>query len=107
MLPTCSGSRAVEGIVVARDPTSHTVTVNVVDSRFDPPRIVKLRELSGSRVRWLRAGARDGLSRPEIAVDVDRPEGETAYLLRVGRGLRLEVVRKVRGRDLRPRTFSR
>ena len=81
--------------------------MNVVDSRFDPPRIVKLRELSGSRVRWLRAGARDGLSRPEIAVDVDRPEGETAYLLRVGRGLRLEVVRKVRGRDLRPRTFSR
>jgi hypothetical protein len=101
------GSRAVEGIVVARDPTSHAVTVNVVDSRFDPPRIVKLRELAGSRVRWLRAGVRDGLSRPEIAVDVAGPEGETAYLLRVRRGLRLDVVRKVRGRDLRPRTFSR
>jgi hypothetical protein len=97
----------VEGIVVDRDTTSHTVTVNVVDSRFDPPRIVKLRELPGSRVRWLRAGARDGLAGPEIAVDVAGPEAETAYLLRVGRGLRLEVVRKVRGRDLRPRTFSR
>jgi hypothetical protein len=101
------GTPVVEGIVVNRDTTSHTVTVNVVDSRFDPPRIVKLRELAGSRVRWLRAGVRDGLSRSEIAVDVTGPEGESAYLLRVGRGLRLDVVRKVRGRELRPRTFSR
>ena len=101
------GSRAVEGIVVARDPTSHTVTVNVVDSRFDPPRIVKLRELSGSRVRWLRAGTRDGSVEARDRGRRGPAEGETAYLLRVRRGLRLEVVRKVRGRDLRPRTFSR
>jgi hypothetical protein len=101
------GTPAVEGIVVSRDPVSHTVTVNVVDSRFDPPRIVKLRELAGSRVRWLRAGTRDGLARDEIALDVAGAAGEAVYLLRIGRGLRMEVARKVRGRDLGPRTFAR
>jgi hypothetical protein len=101
------GTPVVEGIVVTRDRISHTVTVNVVDSRFNPPRIVKLRELPGTGTRWLRAARRDGLRRNEIAVDVLGGAIETAYLLRVGRGLRLELARKVRGQDLGPRTFSR
>ena len=49
-------------------------------------------------MRWLRAGAKDGLSRPEIALDVVDRGKETAYLLRVGRGFNLELVRSVRGR---------
>jgi hypothetical protein len=101
------GTPVVEGIVVGRDTTARSVTVNVVDSRFDPPRIVRLRELPGTQVRWLRAGARDGLRRPEIALDVVGGRTETAYLLRVGAGLRLVVERKVRGHGLGPRTFSR
>src|SRR5207247_8225438 len=64
------GTPVVEGIVVNRDAVSHSLVVNVVDSRFNPPRIVKLRELRGSGARWLRAGRRDGLARNEIAVDV-------------------------------------
>ncbi|MGE5275280.1 MAG: hypothetical protein ACM3QU_16155 [Verrucomicrobiota bacterium] len=100
------GTPVVEGIVVNRDSISHSITVNVVDSRLDPPRIVRIRELPGTQVRWLRAGRRDGLARSQIAVDVTSPLGETAYLLRVRRGLRLEVARKVRGHDLAPRTFS-
>ena len=79
------GTPPAEGIVVNRDTTSHTVTVNVVDSRFNPPQIVKLHELPGSQVRWLRAGTRDGLQRSEIAVDVVNGTHETAYLLRVGK----------------------
>jgi len=101
------GTPAVEGIVVNRDAISHSITVNVVDSGFDPPRIVRIRELPGMQVRWLRAGTRDGLARSEIAVDAMSPLGEAAYLLRVRRGLRLEVVRKVRGHELGPRTFAR
>jgi hypothetical protein len=101
------GTPVVEGIVVDRDSTWRTVTVNVVDSRFDPPRIVKLRDLNGSRVRWLRAGRRDGLRRSEIAVDVIDRDRETAYLLRVGSELSLRLARKVRGPDLGPRTFAR
>jgi hypothetical protein len=100
------GTPVVEGIVVNRDAVSHSLVVNVVDSRFNPPRIVKLRELRGSSVRWLRAGHRDGLARNEIAVDIVAGGKETAYLLRVGRGLQLELARKVRGHDLGPRTFS-
>jgi hypothetical protein len=100
------GTPVVEGIVVNRDPISHTISVNVVDSRFNPPRIVKIRELPGTRVSWLRAGTRDRLRRREIAVDVVDHGGETAYLLRVGRGLLLELARKVRGPGLGPRTFS-
>ena len=100
------GTPVVEGIVVNRDAVSHSLVVNVVDSRFNPPRIVKLRELRGSGVRWLRAGRRDGLARNEIAVDVVAGGNETAYLLRVGRGLQLELARKVRGHNLGPRTFS-
>jgi hypothetical protein len=101
------GTPVVEGIVVNRDPISHTISVNVVDSRFNPPRIVKIRELPGSQVRWLRAGTRDGLRRGEIAVDVVDHGKETAFLLRVGRGLVLELVRKVRGPGIGPRTFVR
>ena len=96
------GTPVVEGIVVTRDRVAHTVTVDVVDSRFDPPRIVKLRELQGSGVRWLRAGRRDRLARNEIAIDVIWPTGDRAYLLRVGRGLALEVVRSVHGERLEP-----
>jgi hypothetical protein len=99
------GTPIVEGIVVDRD--LNALTVNVVDSRFDPPRIVRQRNLHGGRVRWLRAGRRDGLARNEIAVDVARATGDTAYLLRVEPGFRLELAKKVRGRDLAPRTFSR
>jgi hypothetical protein len=101
------GTPVVEGIVVNRDSISRSITVNVVDSRFDPPRIVKIRDLPGTHVRWLRAGTRDGLGRSEIAVDVKSPAGETAYLLRTRRTLQLEVARKVRGHNLGPRTFSR
>jgi hypothetical protein len=101
------GTPVVEGIVVNRDPISHTISINVVDSRFNPPRIVKIRELPGSQVRWLRSGARDGLRRGEIAVDVVDRGKETAFLLRVGRGLALDLVRKVRGPGIGPRTFVR
>ena len=100
------GTPVVEGIVVNRDTTSHTLTVNVVDSRFNPPRIVKLRELNGSSVRWLRAGRRDGLLRSQIAVDVVAHGKEKAYLLDVRRGLTLGVVRSARGPKLGPRTFA-
>ena len=100
------GTPIVEGIAIDRDDVSHIVTVNVVDSRFDPPRVVKQRDLPGSKVRSLRAGTRDGLYRYEIAVDVVDHVKETAYLLRVRRGLRLELARKVRGTSLSPRTFS-
>jgi len=100
------GTPVVEGIVVNRDSNSHTVTVNVVDSRFNPPRIAKLRELRGSGVGWLRAGRRDGLLRSQVAVDVVAGRKETAYLLEVRRGPTLGVVRAVRGPNLGPRTFS-
>ena len=82
--------------------------MNVVDSRFDPPRIVKQRDLTGSAASLAARGRRaTGCYRYEIAVDVTGAEGETAYLLRVGpRAFQLELVRKVRGHDLSPRTFS-
>jgi len=100
------GTPVVEGIAVDRDATSRTLTVSVVDSRFDPPQIVRQRDLKGTRVRWLRAGTRDGLARNEIAVDVAGGAAETAYLLRVDRGFTLRLVRSARGHDLGPRTFS-
>ena len=100
------GTPIVEGIAIDRGDVSHIVTVNVVDSRFDPPRVVKQRDLPGSKVRWLRAGTRDGLYRYEIAVDVVDHAKETAYLLRVRRGFQLELAREVRGTSLSPRTFS-
>jgi hypothetical protein len=101
------GTPVVEGIVVTRDPISHTVAVNVVDSRFDPPRIVRLRELRGSRVGWLRAGRRDGLARGQIAIDVGDRGRETAYLLRVDRRLELRVVATRRGNAIPRTVFSR
>ena len=63
-----------------------TLNVSVVDSRFDPPQVVNQRSVKGNRLRWLRAGTRDGLFRYEIAVDVVDRGKETAYLLRVRRG---------------------
>ena len=100
------GTPPVEGIVVDRDPVDGTLEVSVVDSRFDPPQVVKQRSVQGNRLRWLRAGTRDGLFRYEIAVDVVYRSKETAYLLRVGRAFQLELVRTVRGHNLSPRTFA-
>jgi hypothetical protein len=100
------GTPIVEGIAVDRDAAVDTLTVNVVDSRFDPPEIVRQRNLPGSRVRWLRAGTRDGLFRFQIAVDVVDHGKETGYLLRVRRGFDLELARQVRGRNLRPGIFA-
>jgi hypothetical protein len=101
------GSPIVEGIAVDRDATFGVLTVNVVDSRFDPPEIVRQRDLRGTKVRWLRAGTRDGLFRIEIAVDVTGPGGETAYLLRVRRGFTLELVRSVHRTGISPTVFSK
>jgi hypothetical protein len=98
------GTRIVEGIAVDRE--LGRLTVNVVDSRFDPPRMVRQRELKGTRVRWLRAGVRDGLARNEIALDVVSKGSDAAYLLRVRPGFRLELVRTMRGTKLGPRIFS-
>ncbi len=99
------GTPVVEGIAIDRD--LGRLTVNVVDSRFDPPRIVRQRSVPGGRVRWLRAGRRDRLARNEIAVDVSTAGGERAYLLRVERRFALVLVRTVRGARLSPAVFSR
>jgi hypothetical protein len=104
------GTPVVEGITVDRDETDGTMNVSVIDSRFDPPRVVRQRSLKGhegQQLRWLVAGKRDGLYRHEIAVDLEDRGKETAYLLRVGRGFRLELVRTRQGRGLSPRVFSR
>src|SRR4051795_11613532 len=77
------GTPAPEGIVVDRDPTDGTMGVSVVDSRFDPPRIVRQGTVTGTRFKWLRAGARDGLAK-QIAIDTIAKGKETAYLFRVG-----------------------
>ncbi len=100
------GTPIVEGIAVDRDATAGTLTVSVVDSRFDSPQIVRQRDLPGSRVRWLRAGTRDGLFRFQIAVDVIDHGQETAYLLRVRRGFQLELAQTKRGHNLSPRIFA-
>ena len=100
------GTPVGEGIVVDRDTVDRTLEVSVVDSRFDPPQVVKHRSVKGNRLRWLRAGKRDGLYRYEIAIDVVDRGTETAYLFRVGRAFQLKLVRTVRGRNLSPRTFS-
>jgi hypothetical protein len=101
------GTPVVEGIVIDRDQIDGTLGVSVVDSRFDPPRVVKQRRVKGRDLRWVRAGKRDGLFRYEIAIGVEDKTGkETAYLFRVGRGLGLELARTVRGHNLSPRTFS-
>jgi hypothetical protein len=99
------GSPVVEGVVVDRDPTDGTMDVSVVDSRFDPPRIVRQATVRGTRLRWLRAGTRDGLAR-RIAVDtVDRGK-ETAYLFRVGPGFKLQLLKATHGRDISPRLLT-
>jgi hypothetical protein len=99
------GTPIVEGIAVNRDAAFGTLTVSVVDSRFDPPQMVRQRDLLGSRVRWLRAGTRDGLHRYEIAVDVVGPKGETAYLLLVRRAFQLAIARTVHGKNISPTVF--
>jgi hypothetical protein len=63
--------------------------------------------LDGTRVRWLRAGTRDGLARKEIALDVVDKGTEAAYLLRVRPRFRLELAWTKRGPNLGPRIFSR
>ena len=71
------GTSIPEGIAVDRD--VNQLEVSVVDSRFDPPRIVKQRSVAGKHVRWLRAGVKDGLARKEIGLGTDN----AADLLRV------------------------
>ena len=99
------GTPVVEGIVVDRDPTDGTMNVSVVDSSFDPPRVVNQGTVKGNRVRWLHAGRRDGL-RHEIAIDAVDKGTETAYLFRVGPKSDLVLVRKTHGRNISPRVFS-
>lgn len=99
------GTPIVEGIAVNKDATFGTLTVSVVDSRFQPPQMVRQRDLIGSEVRWLRAGTHDGLYRYEIAVDVVGPKGETAYLLLVRRAFQLEIGRTVHGKNISPNIF--
>jgi hypothetical protein len=104
------GTPIVEGIAVDRDAAFGTLTVNVVDSRFDPPEIVRQRDLKGTKVRWLRAGRplpdrdRDRRDRPEgrdrvpppraarlhprARADDARAESRPAHLLRLARGFR-------------------
>jgi len=101
------GTPIVEGIAVDRDSVGGTLTISVVDSRLDPPRIVRQRDVKGRRVRWLRAGTHDGLARSQIAVGVAGRADQTAYLLSVGRGFRLDLVRTVTGRMTGPQAFSR
>jgi hypothetical protein len=87
------GTPVAEGIVVGRDSTARTLTVAVVDSRFDPPRIVRLRELSGQDVVRLRAGRRDHLERNEIRVTTEK----ATYVLRVRTGFALRLLRTLPG----------
>ena len=93
------GSPVVEGIAIDR--LGGTLGVYVVDSRTNPPKIAAQRDLPDGKVVWLRAGRRDGFARNEIAVDVSRPRGETAYLLRLERS-GLAVVKSVHGKGLTP-----
>jgi hypothetical protein len=101
------GTPPAEGIAVDLDRTAGTLTVNVVDSRTNPPHIARLRDLKGTKVRWLRAGTRDGLQRPEIAIDVVDRGKETAYLLRVGKQIQLPLVRTAHGSGISPTVFNR
>ena len=92
--------------MVDRDPTDGTMDVSVVDSRFDPPRVVRQGTVKGTKFRWLRAGARDGVPH-QIAVDTVDKGKETAYLFRVGPKFKLVLARTMRGQNLSPRIFSR
>jgi hypothetical protein len=100
------GSPIAEGITVDRDPVDRTLDVSVIDSKFDPPRIVRQGTVKGTAVRWLRAGTRDGL-RHQIALDVVDKGKETAYVFRVGPKFKLALVRKTHGQNISPRVFSR
>ena len=99
------GSPIVEGITVDRDPTSGTMDLSVIDSKFDPPRIVHQGTVKGTVFRWLRAGTRDGLPH-QIAVDTVAKGRETAYLFRVGPEFKLVLVRTTHGQNISPRVFS-
>ena len=99
------GSPIVEGITVDRDPTSGTMNLSVIDSKFDPPRIVHQGTVKGTVFRWLRAGTRDGLPH-QIAVATVAKGRETAYLFRVGPGFKLVPVRTTHGQNISPRVFS-
>jgi hypothetical protein len=99
------GSRIEEGITVDRDPVDHTLDVSVIDSKFNPPRVVRQGTVKGTGVRWLRAGARDGLPH-QIALDVVDKGKESAYLFRVGPRFKLALVRATHGRNISPRVFS-
>jgi hypothetical protein len=102
------GTPAAEGIAIDRDATAVTLTVNVVDSRYNPPKVVKIRDVRGSRVTWLRAGTRDGLARGQIAIGAtDRRGKAAAYLLQVRNPLQLAIVRTVHGTAAKPTVFSR
>jgi hypothetical protein len=81
------GTPIVEGIAVDRD--VNTLEVNVVDSRFNPPRVVKQGAVPGKKVAWLKAGKRDHLLRNEIEVRTDKG----TYLLRVAKAFKLQLVR--------------
>ena len=100
------GTPIVEGIAVNKDATFGTLTVSVVDSRFQPPQMVRQRDLIGSKVRWLRAGKGDGLARNQIAVDIVGPKGETAYLLLVRPAFQLAIGRTVHRSNIGPTVFS-
>jgi len=99
------GTPIVEGIAVDKDASFSTVTVAVVDSRPNPPEMVRQRDLVGSNVRWLRAGTHDGLYRNEIAVDVTGRKGEIAYLLLVRPGFQLAIGRTIHGKNISPNVF--
>ena len=99
------GSPIVEGITVDRDPTAGTMDVSVIDSKFDPPRIVHQGTVKGTVFRWLRGGTRDGLPH-QIAVDTVAKGRETAYLFRVGPEFKLVLVRTTHGQNISPRVFS-
>ena len=101
------GSPVVEGIAIDLDKPAGTLTVNVVDSRTNPPHIAKLRDVKGTKLRWLRAGTGDGLQRGQIALDVVDRGKETAYLLRVGKRLQLQLVRTAHGTGIAPTVFNR
>jgi hypothetical protein len=94
------GTSIPEGIAVDKDVSA--LEVSVVDSRFDPPRIVRQRSVPGKHVRWLRAGRKDGLARNEIALGTD----SAAYLLRVGPKFTLRLAATKHGAGLGPAVFS-
>jgi hypothetical protein len=84
------GTPVVEGIAIDRDGPDK-ITVSVIDSRFNPPRIVRQRTLPGTKVERLRAGRRDHLARNEIRVKTEK----ATYILRVERPFTLRLLKTV------------